>query len=151
MVGFPIGQSAWWSRSLVSFTTQDPPIKFHRNPFITFYVILLIDKQTERKMDKQTNQWYWKHSLLCQRGNKEVGKVRNWTKIPTTGYWYWKKNYLLWVCATIKLKNIYRKKDIPCSLLDLSSQGVFCEKLWFSPAFPLVPHCLITLSSPFIK
>ena len=51
-VGFPVGQSAWWTRiatkikSILPFTTPDPSIKFHLNMFITFKAILLTDKQT---------------------------------------------------------------------------------------------------------
>ena len=55
MAGFPIGQSAWCQNLITySFCHANPTVKFHRNPSITFWVILLTDKQTDRKKtDKQ--------------------------------------------------------------------------------------------------
>ena len=56
---------------------QDPSIKFHPNPFITFWVMLSTDKQT----DRQTNATK-KHNLLCQGGNKACltnGYVQKWS------------------------------------------------------------------------
>ena len=47
---------------LVLGNTLDPSIKFHCNLFITFWVMLLTDRQT----NKQTNQHYQNHNLLCQ-------------------------------------------------------------------------------------
>ena len=43
-----------------------PLRKFSSNPFITFWVMLSTDRQT----DRQTNQRYQKHNLLCQGGKK---------------------------------------------------------------------------------
>ena len=56
----PIGQAAWWFRSLPKsnhhVTTRDPSIIFHHNPFITFWVVLLTDTQTERQTDKHGSE-----------------------------------------------------------------------------------------------
>ena len=48
--------------SLVPFTTPDPSIKFYRNPLITFWVMLLTNKQTNA-----TN--LQEHNFLCEGGN----------------------------------------------------------------------------------
>ena len=50
---FCLTLSIWWSRSppkFIHFTTPDPfyKIKFHRNLFMTFWVMFLTDRQTER-------------------------------------------------------------------------------------------------------
>jgi len=34
----------------------DTPSKFQKNPFITFWVILLTARQTDRQTDRQTNK-----------------------------------------------------------------------------------------------
>ena len=47
-------------QSVLHCTTLDPSIKFHYNPFITFWVMLLTNRQT----DRQLNQHYQKHNLL---------------------------------------------------------------------------------------
>ena len=53
-------------QNLISSSLYYPgtSIKFHPNPFITFWVTL--------SPDKQTNQRYQKHNLLYQAGNKEA-------------------------------------------------------------------------------
>ena len=40
-------------------TTQDPSIKFHPNPFITFWVMLSTDRQTDKQTDKPTLPKTW--------------------------------------------------------------------------------------------
>ena len=40
--------------SVLHCTTQDPSIKFHPNPFITFWVVLSTDRQTNKETDKPT-------------------------------------------------------------------------------------------------
>ena len=50
-----------------------PVHKFHPNPFITFWVMLSTDKQT----DRQTNQRYQKHDLLCQGGNQLFSRYKS--------------------------------------------------------------------------
>ena len=54
-------------QNLIS-SSLDPSIKFRPNPFITFWVMLSTDRQT----DRQTNQRYQKHNLLCQGGNEKL-------------------------------------------------------------------------------
>ena len=47
-------------------TPPPPLLKFHPNLFVTCWVMLSTNKQ----INKQTNQRYQKHNLLCQGGNK---------------------------------------------------------------------------------
>ena len=67
MTGFRLGSQHidpdhYQNLILVSFTTPDPSTKFHCNPFIKFWVMLLTEKQT--------NQLHQKYNLLCQGDNE---------------------------------------------------------------------------------
>ena len=67
-------------------TTQDPSIKFHPNPFITFWVMLSTDKQTNKQTNRQTNATknitsfakevitgaLETHALSCQRSQQYI-------------------------------------------------------------------------------
>ena len=46
--------------------TWDPSIKFHCNLFITFWIMLVTDKQTNKQTNASKNK-----NLLCQGGKKE--------------------------------------------------------------------------------
>ena len=59
---------------LVTFTTPDTSIKFHCNPNITFWVMVLKDRQTDKERNK-LNQHYQKHNLLWQGGNWELSDM----------------------------------------------------------------------------
>ena len=73
MVWNPLRNS--WIRSMIRITCffyqPDPSINFHHNALITFWVILLTDKQSDKQRDRQTNQCYRKRKLLG-RGDKQV-------------------------------------------------------------------------------
>jgi len=56
--------------SLVVFAIPDIPSKFQKNPYITFWVILLTHRQT----DRETNKLWQKHNLLGG-GNKYLVRV----------------------------------------------------------------------------
>ena len=68
MVPFPIGQSARWSGLLLKsnhlflLPSWTPSLKFHCNLFITFWIMLLPD----RKTNKQTNQCFRKYNFLAK-------------------------------------------------------------------------------------
>ena len=81
--------------SVLPCTTQDPSIKFHPNPFITFWVMLSTDKQTNR----QTNQRYQKHNLLCQGGKNK------WSIMTMTSLYivYIYTNCILWTLSDNKV------------------------------------------------
>ena len=49
---------------LVVCAIPDIPSKFQKDPAITFWVILLTQRQTDRQTDKQTNKVWQKHYLL---------------------------------------------------------------------------------------
>ena len=59
-------------KSLVPFISSDPSIKFNCNPFTTFGVMLLTDRQKDKQNDSQTRKQTSKQTLLktqspCQR------------------------------------------------------------------------------------
>ena len=79
------GRISDWTNSMVIWITtkilillplQTPLIKFHHNLSITFWVMLLTDKQTKQR--------YWKHNLLDEDNNKfYVIKLRRSTCCKT--------------------------------------------------------------------
>ena len=73
------GQIVIWiapkSNHLFLLPSKTSAIKFICNPFITFWVMLLI-----LQIDRQTNKSYRKHNLLCQGGNKDHGGIKSMTE-----------------------------------------------------------------------
>ena len=67
----------WFATRILSpvpFTTLDSSIKCHHNPLITFWVMLLTDKQTERQINKQ---------LLVNRYRNITSFTKDVTKCQT--------------------------------------------------------------------